>query len=142
MRWTVLLAIPVLWECAEPPRAPGFFENRTVDWRFQKRGELEAPIKIVYVDIDSRSISDFGNWPWTRHPMRYRRGCARHDGGAKAVGFDIGLPPRASRRIGRGCGPAIWSWRDLCSKDPPAAPPPVVFAASFFGGLIGRHGSL
>jgi adenylate cyclase len=133
MRWIVLLAIPVLWSVLSHLGLLNFFENRTIDWRFQKRGEREAPIKIVYVDIDSRSISDFGNWPWTRHPIATVADALVTHGGAKAVAFDIVFSPegkaesadRARLRAGD------LELARFVFKDPPAVPPPVVFAASF-----------
>ena len=56
----LLLAIPVLWSVLSHLGLLNFFENRTIDWRFQRRGEIPAPVKIVYVDVDSRSIGDIG----------------------------------------------------------------------------------
>ena len=53
----LLLALPALWCVVEYRGGLGFFERRTVDWRFQVRGEMPSPVKIVYVDVDSLSLS-------------------------------------------------------------------------------------
>lgn len=140
----VLLTIPVVWSVLTHFGLLDFFENRTIDWRFQKRGEIEAPIKIVYVDIDSRSISDFGNWPWTRHPIAAVADALVNTAGARAVGFDFVFSPEgkaesADRNRLRAGDTELGR---LVFKVPPAVPPPVVFAASFaageFRGLEGR----
>lgn len=136
MRWMVLLTIPVVWSVLTHFGLLDFFENRTIDWRFQKRGEIEAPIKIVYVDIDSRSISDFGNWPWTRHPIAAVADALVNTAGVRAVGFDFVFSPEgkaesADRNRLRAGDTELGR---LVFKVPPAVPPPVVFAASFAAG--------
>ncbi len=42
------------------------FENRSIDWRFQIRGERPSPKDIVIIGIDDDSLSEIGNWPWAR----------------------------------------------------------------------------
>ncbi len=53
-----LLLIPVAWCVGEAYNGLTFFEQKFVDWRFRFRGEEHAPVKVVYVDIDSKSIID------------------------------------------------------------------------------------
>ncbi len=52
-RWLLLLPIPLLWGVLMQSGLLDFLENRLIDWRFQARGEISAPVKVVYVDIDS-----------------------------------------------------------------------------------------
>ena len=66
-----------------------FIENKTVDWRFRVRGEIPAPVKVVYVEMDSASIAVLGNIPWDR--AFYAEVCSAlvDAGHVKAVGVDI-----------------------------------------------------
>jgi len=68
-------------------------ENRTLDWRFRYRGEIAAPIKVVYVDIDSRSIGDIGNWPWNRHYFARVADALVGAARVRAVGIDVVFSP-------------------------------------------------
>jgi adenylate cyclase len=44
-----------------------FLEQKSLDWRFQVRGEIEANPKIVIVAIDEASFSELDQkWPWPR----------------------------------------------------------------------------
>ena len=66
LRWFLLLPLPALWCVLSHFGWLSFLENKSIDWRFQNRGEIEAPVKVVYVDIDSLSLSEIGGWPWSR----------------------------------------------------------------------------
>ncbi len=132
-RWLLLLFIPLAWSTLSHFGFLDFFENRTVDWRFRLRGEIAAPLKVIYVDIDSRSISDIGNWPWTRHYFARVTDALVNTAHVSAVGFDLVLLPKApsesaDRNRLRAGDVALGR---LVFKLPPAVPPPVVFAASF-----------
>lgn len=138
LRWLVLLPIPVLWIGLSHFGWLDFFENRTIDWRFQERGELEAPIKIVYVDVDDRSIEEIGNWPWTRHLFKRVAEGLVTKGGVAAVGFDFVLSPQgaaqsADRKLLQEGDAELGRF---AIKYPPAVPPPVVFGASFTAGTF------
>jgi adenylate cyclase len=104
IRWLYLLPIPLLWilvsrsgwiDYARGHTAhlrPGlldFIENKTVDWRFRVRGEIPAPVKVVYVEMDSASVAVLGNVPWDR--AFYAEVCSAliDTGHAKAVGIDV-----------------------------------------------------
>lgn len=88
-RLLLLLPIPVLWCVAGHKGWLQFLENRTVDWRFRYRGEIAAPIKVVYVDVDSRSIDDIGNWPWSRSYFARVSDALIHVAHVRAIGFDF-----------------------------------------------------
>ena len=133
MRWLLLLPIPVVWALLTHFELLDFFENRTIDWRFQKRGEIQAPIKIIYVDIDSRSTSEIGNWPWSRHYFAKVTEVLLQKAGVRAIGFDIMLVPKAPAEIAdrnrmRAGDVALGR---LVFQPVAATPPPVLFAASF-----------
>lgn len=130
LRWRLLLLLPIpfCWWLLGHFGALEFAENTSIAWRYHYRGEISAPVKIVYVDIDSRSIEELGNFPWN-HEL-YAKTCAALVGAgqARAVGIDVvmsenGMPNIADRRLweqghldfGR------FMWRN----------PPVVLAASY-----------
>jgi len=89
LRWLFLLPIPVLWCVASHYGWVGFLENKLIDWRFRARGELDAPVKVAYIDVDAKSIADLGNMPWDR--SYYVQVCEAllKAGGARAIGVDL-----------------------------------------------------
>jgi adenylate cyclase len=89
LRWLFLLPIPVLWCVASHLGWLGFLENKLIDWRFRARGELDAPVKVAYIDVDAKSIADLGNMPWDR--SYYVQVCEAllKAGGARAIGIDL-----------------------------------------------------
>ena len=88
-RWLLLLPIPVLWCVAGYLGLTDFLENKLLDWRFQSRGEIASPIRVVYVDIDSESITDLGNQPWDRGYYAEVSEALLTAGGVKAIGIDL-----------------------------------------------------
>ncbi len=88
-RWLLLLTIPALWCLLDGLGRLDFFENKTLDWRFQYRGEIDAPVEVVYVDVDSLSLSEIGGWPWNRLYFSRVASALIDEGKAKAVGFDF-----------------------------------------------------
>ncbi len=64
------------------------FELRTVDVRFELRGERTPPAHVVVVEIDENSLSTLGQWPWPRaaHAQLVRHLKAL---GAKAIVLDV-----------------------------------------------------
>ncbi len=89
LRWLLLLPIPALWCVLSHFGWLAFLENKLVDWRFQYRGEIEAPVKVVYVDVDSLSLSKIGNMPWNRSYYSRVAETLINEAHAKAVGFDF-----------------------------------------------------
>jgi adenylate cyclase len=85
----IVVAIPLLWILVN---AMGFLkgmEGLVLSAFYKIRGEIDAPIKLIYIDVDSRAIELMGERPFPRtfyadlvhHLFRY--------GGAKAIGIDI-----------------------------------------------------
>ena len=89
LRWLLLLPIPALWCVLSDRGALAFLENKLVDWRFQYRGEIDAPVKVVYINVDSLSLSEIGGWPWSRRYFSRMASALINEGHAKAVGFDF-----------------------------------------------------
>jgi len=70
------------------PQAFFSLDNRLRDFMFIIRGELSKSEKVVIVDIDERSLQEYGQWPWSRNILSelfYKLS----DGGAGIVGLDI-----------------------------------------------------
>jgi len=91
LRWLLLTPIPLLWCLLSANGFLDFAENKSIDWRFNFRGELPTPLKVVYVDMDSQSIDEIGNMPWGRAYYARVAKALIDKGGARAVGFDIVL---------------------------------------------------
>ncbi|WP_221030346.1 CHASE2 domain-containing protein [Actomonas aquatica] len=128
--WVILalLPVPVLW-CF-------LFEsgslNRARDWsmdlRYRIRGPVTTEAKVVYVDIDSLSMSKIGNFPWSRAYLAKVARTLIEEAGVKVVGVDLvlsdaGLAESADiNYIVQGNRElAAYLWND----------PPVVLASSF-----------
>ncbi len=92
-RFLFLLPVPALWCVASHFGWLQRLENRTIDWRFKYRGEIAAPVKVVYVDIDGRSIGDIGNWPWNRHYFARVAEVLVNVAHVRAVGIDVVFSP-------------------------------------------------
>ncbi|ACB77836.1 CHASE2 domain-containing protein [Opitutus terrae] len=88
-RWLVLLPIPLVWCAAAHFGTLTFLENKLTDWRFRFRGEIDAPVKLLYVDIDSQSVAEIGGMPWSR--MYFARVAAAliERAQVKAIGIDV-----------------------------------------------------
>jgi len=89
LRWLLLAPIPLAWCIVAHLGLLGFLENKVIDWRFRYRGPIDAPINIVYVNIDSLSFDEIGGWPWSREYFAVVARTLIERAGAKAIGMDI-----------------------------------------------------
>jgi adenylate cyclase len=89
LRWLLLAPIPLAWCFLASTGALGFLENKVIDWRFRYRGPIEAPVKVVYVNVDSLSLDEIGGWPWSREYFATVARTLIERAGAKAVGMDF-----------------------------------------------------
>lgn len=89
--WRVacLLPIPLVWCFLSQTGQLVFLENKLADLRFRFRGEISAPVKVVYVDVDTRAIEAMGEKPWSRALFADVINAVFAAGEAKAVGVDI-----------------------------------------------------
>jgi adenylate cyclase len=130
LRLLLILPIPALWCVLHYTGRLAFLEDYMVDWRFRWRGELPPPVKVVYVDIDSRSITDIGNLPWDRAYFADVCEAVLGAGRARVVGIDYifserGRPEVAdTERFQRGS----WRLAQYLFQQPE---PPVIVAASY-----------
>ena len=88
-RWLLLLPIPLLWGVLMQSGLLDFVENRFLDWRFKYRGEIAAPVKLIYIDVDTPAIEVMGERPWSRALYANAAQALLETGGAKAIGFDF-----------------------------------------------------
>ncbi|MDR0354108.1 MAG: CHASE2 domain-containing protein [Opitutaceae bacterium] len=130
LRLLLILPIPVLWCALHYTGRLAFLEDFMIDWRFKWRGELASSLKVVYVDIDSKSITDIGNLPWNRAYFADVCEVVLGAGGARAVGIDHIFSERGRPEVvdveqfRRG----TWRLAQYLFQQPE---PPVVVAASY-----------
>lgn len=80
--------VPFVWLFAEHLGWLTHLEYTTLNWRFKVRGEIEAPVKLMYVDLDTDAVRMLGERPMPRvHFARAVHGLFDY-GGARVVGID------------------------------------------------------
>lgn len=89
--WKILLLLPVplFWGWLAQDGKLQTVENLLLDLRFRFRGEIEAPVRVFYVDVDTRGVQRIGERPWNRARFAEAAQLLFEQGGAKAVGFDF-----------------------------------------------------
>jgi adenylate cyclase len=123
-----LVALSVVWLFLSQWGVLRPLERLSLDARFKARGPIEAPVRVVYVDIDTDSLLELGNFPWDRGLFAQVSEVLLRHGGAKAVGIDVvfsegGVPNIADpAKVVRG---QTEFGRYLAGR------PPVVLAASY-----------
>lgn len=85
----LLLPVPILWGWLHTEGYLQVLETMLLDMRFRARGNIEAPVKVFYVDFDTRASQSIGERPWNRARFAEAAQLLMEHGGAKAVGFDI-----------------------------------------------------
>lgn len=90
----LLLPIPFVWVLLSAPwdaqGGPlGQLKNTAMDWRFMVRGAMESPIKVVYADVDERTVVEWGERPWNRERFALVAQAALVFGKARTVGYDF-----------------------------------------------------
>ena len=93
------MAIPAVWGALYYYGALDFLENRTLDLRFRARGEIDAPVKLVYVDVDTDAIHQY-KWPWNHSRYAQLVDALFGHGHIKAVGFDLVFSENARADFG------------------------------------------
>jgi len=89
-RLLLILPIPVIWLALWHFGYLNFLENKAMDWRFRVRGEIDAPVKLIYVDLDAEAFRKYtGEKPWPRSEFGKISEILLYYGKAKAVGFDL-----------------------------------------------------
>lgn len=104
--WTLLsqvsiLRLPHTERFLGPDGMLAFFEDETIDARFQVRGAIEGPVRICYVDVDTESISRLGNFPWNRETFALALNALFQHGGIEAAGMDFVFSAAGIPALGR-----------------------------------------
>jgi adenylate cyclase len=89
LRWLLLAPIPIAWCVIAHLGLAGFLENKVTDWFFRLRGPMDAPVKVVYVNVDSVSLDRIGGWPWSRQYFATVARTLVERGGVRAIGMDL-----------------------------------------------------
>ncbi len=89
--WKILLLLPVplLWGWLQSDGYLKAVENMLLDLRFRWRGNITAPVRVFYVDVDTRGVQRIGERPWNRARFAEASQLLLEQGGAKSVGFDF-----------------------------------------------------
>ncbi|WP_438482411.1 CHASE2 domain-containing protein [Oleiharenicola lentus] len=89
--WKLLLLVPVaaLWGWLSDAGHLNAVEHLLLDLRFRLRGAIEAPVKVFYVDVDSRGIQRLGERPWSRARFAEAGQNLFEYGSVKGVGYDF-----------------------------------------------------
>lgn len=85
----LVLAVPMIWVFMSTWSEWHYLENITLDWRVKVRGEMEAPVKLMYVDIDSEAIKMMGECPIPRAFFASVVEALFHYGKARVIGIDV-----------------------------------------------------
>ena len=68
-----------------------FLEEKTIDARLWVRGAIPSPTKVCYINVDTKSIVAFRNFPWSRAIFAKALDALFERGKARAVGGEAPL---------------------------------------------------
>lgn len=88
-RFLFLLPLPLVWALLDHHGWLERLENDLLNQRFRFRGEIAAPVNLIYVDMDTRALQLVGERPWDRAVFAEATQYLRQAGGAKAIGYDF-----------------------------------------------------
>jgi len=81
--------------------ALGLLEEKTIDARLNVRGDLPSPVRLIYVNIDSKSLAAIGNFPWNRSVFAEVLDALFTRGKVRAVGMDLVFGNAGLPQLGR-----------------------------------------
>jgi adenylate cyclase len=82
------LSAGLIWLYLFTPTAFFSLDNRLRDFMFVMRGEIPQSNNVVIVDIDEKSLKEYGQWPWNREVFANLL-YDLSDAGVGVVGLDI-----------------------------------------------------
>ena len=138
LRWLVLLCLPAVWGVANHFGLLSVMENQALKLYYYFRGEVPSPVKVMYVDVDSRAIQEIGERPWNRADFGLAAQTLLEVGHARAIGFDFVFSDfAASKMVPR----AEITKRNLEFARVIHRHPEIVLAAQYSGGqAYGQEG--
>ncbi|MEA2073826.1 MAG: adenylate/guanylate cyclase domain-containing protein [Campylobacterota bacterium] len=83
-----LLAVAMSWAYLVMPQTFFSLDNRLRDFMFVQRGPLPKNSQVVIVDIDEKSLKEYGQWPWSRDIVSQLL-VSLTESGAGIIGLDI-----------------------------------------------------
>ncbi len=104
--WTLASQVAV-WPSRKGPVLKGPdgmlspLEDWTIDKRIQNRGSLPPPLKLIYVDVDTKALEEIGNFPWNRSHYAEALDALFDYGRVKAVGMDFVFSDKGIPDLGR-----------------------------------------
>jgi adenylate cyclase len=88
-----LVALSLFWLLLAQRGVLRPLEQLALELRFMARGPIDSSAKVVYVDIDTDSLLELGNFPWERGMFAEVCSGLLEHGGARAVGIDVVFSP-------------------------------------------------
>lgn len=85
----LILTIPIVWILMDAFGWLSYLEYESLDWRFNARGELPSPAKIIYVDLDSQALKFMGEQPLPRSFFAEATEALFEHGKVSVLGIDI-----------------------------------------------------
>lgn len=85
----LLFPIPFLWILASHAGFLMPLEGVALKWRYNFRGEIDAPVKLIYVNIDAQAVKLMGERPFPRFLYAEAVKALFQYGKARVVGVDI-----------------------------------------------------
>ena len=95
----LLIPVPILFIVLDYFGGFQRFENMAMDWRFKIRGELDSPVKLVYVNIDTPALEIMGERPIPRQLYADAVEALFEFGGVRSVGIDIVFSSNSQSRL-------------------------------------------
>ena len=81
--------------------ALAFLEEKTIDARLMFRGNIPSPVKVCYVNVDTDSIAEIGNFPWNRAIFARALGVLFERGKIRVAGMDFVFGKAGLPQLGR-----------------------------------------
>lgn len=99
--YMLLAPIPVMWALVEFGGVTQGLRRAAMDWRYRVRGEIDAPVKVIYADLDASAMNlpFVGERPWDRKFFEDAARILLEYGGARVVGFDFVFSPKSMSKL-------------------------------------------
>lgn len=104
--WVALSQVPIFsWRGHQTfvglDGALGLLEEKTIEARLNARGELPSPVRLIYVNVDSKSLAAIGNFPWNRSVFAEALDALFLRGKIRAAGMDFVFGNAGLPQLGR-----------------------------------------
>ncbi len=95
--YLLLIPIPFFWALAGFIGLLDDLKNGAMDLRFRIRGEIQSPVKIIYLNLDTKTLNHplVGERPWHRTFFANAGRAVLDLGNARVVGYDFIFSPKS-----------------------------------------------